>query len=38
MCEQKDLAAEEKLKIQETVEDNEQQWRAVLQAAEDTQR
>lgn len=38
LSEQKDLEAEEKHSIQQAVEDAEQQWTAVLQAAEDTQR
>lgn len=38
LSEQKDLEAEEKQNIQQAVEDAEQQWTAVLQAAEDTQR
>lgn len=38
LCEQKDLEPDEKLEVQQMVEDAEQQWRVVLQAAEDTQR
>lgn len=38
LCEQKDLEADEKLEVQQTVRDTEQQWRTVLQAAEETQR
>lgn len=36
--EQEDLEAGEKLEVQQTVGDIEQQWRTVLQAAEETQR
>lgn len=38
LCEQKELEAEEKQKIQQAVEDAERQWTEVLQTAEDTQR
>lgn len=38
LCEQKDLEADEKLEVQQTVRDTQQQWRTVLQAAEETQR
>lgn len=38
LCEQKDLGADEKLEVQQMVEDSEQQWRTVLLAAEDTHR
>lgn len=38
LCEQKELEVEEQQKIQQAVEDAEQQWTQVLQAAEDTQR
>lgn len=36
--EQEDLEADEKLEVQQTVGDTEQQWRTVLQAVEETQR
>lgn len=38
LCEQEELEAEEKQKIQQAVGDAERQWTEVLQAAEDTQR
>lgn len=38
LCEQKELEAEERQKIQQEVEGAERQWTLVLQAAEDTQR
>lgn len=38
LCEQKDLEAEKKLELQQMVADIEEQWRTVLQAAEETQR
>ena len=38
LCEQEDLQGDKKLEVQKMVQDTEQQWRTVLQAAEDTQR
>lgn len=38
LCDMKDLEKEKKEELQKTVGDIEQQWRAVLQAAEETQR
>lgn len=38
LCEQKELEAEKKQKIQQAVEDAERKWTEVLQTAEDTQR
>lgn len=38
LCEQKDLRTDEKLEVEQTVRDTEQQWGTVLQAAEETQR
>lgn len=38
LCEQKDLEGDKKHEVQQTVKDTEQQWRTLLQAAEDTQR
>ncbi|XP_068456286.1 nesprin-2 [Clinocottus analis] len=38
LCEQSELQDDRKLEVEKTVEDGERQWRAVLQAAEETQR
>lgn len=38
LCEQKVLEEDEKVKVQQTVGDVEQQWTMLLQAAEETQR
>lgn len=38
LCDHKDLEKDKKLEVQQTVRDTEEQWRAVLQAAEETQR
>lgn len=38
LCEQKELEKEEQQRIQQNVEGAEQQWKLLLQAAEDTQR
>ncbi|KAK5917061.1 hypothetical protein CgunFtcFv8_011982 [Champsocephalus gunnari] len=38
LCEQEDLQGDKKLEVQKMVQDTEQHWRTVLQAAEDTQR
>ncbi|KAG7509989.1 nesprin-2-like [Solea senegalensis] len=38
LCEHKDLEDEKRLEVEQTVGDIEEQWRTLLQAAEDTQR
>ncbi len=38
LCEQKDLEGDKKLEVRQTLKDTEQQWRTVLQTAEQTQR
>jgi len=38
LCEQADLQQDTKVEVEKTVEDAERQWRAVLRAAEETQR
>nr|XP_029131758.1 nesprin-2 [Labrus bergylta] len=38
LCEQKDLEGDKKKEVQRKIKDTEQQWRTVMQAAEDTQR
>lgn len=38
LCEQKDLEADKKQEVQQTVKDTEQQWTTVLRAAGETQR
>ncbi|KAM6917368.1 uncharacterized protein PEZ65_013189 [Lycodopsis pacificus] len=38
LCEQRDLQAHQRAEVEQTLKDTEQQWRTVLQAAEETQR
>lgn len=38
LCDQKDLEKDKKVEVQNTVKDIGQQWNAVLQAADETQR
>ncbi|XP_031729025.1 nesprin-2-like, partial [Anarrhichthys ocellatus] len=38
LCEQRDLQGDKRAEVEQTLKDTEQQWRTVLQAAEETQR